>query len=159
MTIHPELANYTVTKINNTITIGNKTNTSNVKSFLFYLNKSNEKIDALVTLSDDPKQQFITLSPLVASSLNNQSNPNIGEYFFGTNTNQNCSAGYYTNVSTTSELNKNGSAPKINSTSYSKPPPGSFFQYTNYSDPLVVFVQDLVHAMHPNSLNYDVTIV
>jgi len=154
LAIHPELVNHTVTKINDTITVSGKTNTSKVRSFLFFLNKSNEKIDALVTLSDDPKKKFITLSPLVTSSLGNQSNPNIGEYFIGTNPIQNCSGGYYTNLSTTSEINKNGSVPKIESTSYNRPPPGSYFPYTNYSDPLVVFVEDLVHAMHPNSLNY-----
>lgn len=65
LTTHPELSNYTVLHINNTINRGNQTYADNLKDFLFQLDSTNNSIIALVTMTDNQKQEFVTISPLV----------------------------------------------------------------------------------------------
>lgn len=62
---HPELWNYTVVAISNQINRGNQTYADNLKDYLFELESKNIIILAMVTLSDLPKEEFVSVSPLV----------------------------------------------------------------------------------------------
>jgi hypothetical protein len=62
---HSELWNYTVVAISNQINRGNQTYADNLKDYLFELESKNITILAMVTLSDLPKEEFVSVSPLV----------------------------------------------------------------------------------------------
>lgn len=62
---HPELWNYTVVGISHSISRGDQTYADNLRDYLLELKSDNLTILAMVTLSDLPKEEFVSVSPLV----------------------------------------------------------------------------------------------